>query len=169
MCPAFGPCTSTCGMMHMWFSPMSSGADDWASMLVPSLATLTDGESRADMMTERMGQSHMSLKTSCAGWGKFNMNLPDGEEKGEWHIKLSCTGTVVMGWAMAEKEETTRISDQWKVVVFQIISVPSVSWAWWVGSKILRECHSISFASGVSSRWGIPRQTLFCLWALGYW
>lgn len=65
MHPAFGPRASMCGTMHVQFSPMSSGADDCASVLIPILVTQTDGKSRADMGTEGGTVTHALKDIMC--------------------------------------------------------------------------------------------------------
>lgn len=99
-------------MTHVQLSPISSGADDCASVLVPVSVTRTDGESRADTRTEG-GRVTRALKdimcrlrenSACRG-------LPHGRRE-DGRSNWSCITTFVVGRAMAAREETARISDQ---------------------------------------------------------
>jgi len=69
----------------------------------------------------------------------------------------SCIAAVIREWAVAVKEETTRISDQWKVWIFQLIS--SRSEFPQHGEQHQRSSGNATasfFASGLNSSRGIP-------------
>lgn len=81
----------------------------------------------------------------------------------------SCIAAVIREWAVAVKEETTRISDQWKVWIFQLISSRSEFPQHGEQHQRSSGNATASFLPLVTTLAGESLVSPSCLRALGYW